>query len=172
MSIHNRLGQALVSAACLALSVTACTSTVAGTPSPAPAPSSSANSDVFAGMNACRILDDLNAGQGFNQGENKSPRNQCVALKPDFASYALALDSVQGLGEFATTNTGVVNISVNGRNAMQADVSASACAVAIEVGEHARALVVVTMVRYSENAQACPNARTLAERVEPLLPKG
>nr|WP_243869825.1 DUF3558 domain-containing protein [Amycolatopsis granulosa] len=149
-----------------------CTSTIAGTPSPAAPTSSPASKDVFAELNACRLLDDLTAGQGFNPGENKSPRNQCVAVKPDFASYALALDPVQGLNEFDTANPGATTIPVNGRRAMQADVTASACAVAVEAGPHARAVVVVTMVRYSDNAQACPNARAFAEKLEPHLPTG
>ncbi|MFD4251797.1 DUF3558 domain-containing protein [Amycolatopsis thermoflava] len=173
MNIKFRNASVLAgAAACLALSTAGCTSTVSGTPSPAPSTSTAPSADVFAGLNACQILDQLNAGQGFNPGENKSARNQCVALKPDFASYALALDSAQGLAEFATTNTGVETISINGRDAMQAVTSTAGCAVAIGVGEHARALVVVTMVRASEDAQRCPNARALAERVEPLLPAG
>ena len=141
-----------------------------GTAAPAPATSAS-NSDVFANLNACQVLDQLNAGQGFEPGWNISVRNQCNATKPGFASYALALDGVQGLSEFATANTGVLDISINGRDAMQANASTGGCAVAVEVSEHARALVVVTMARASEDAQACPNARTFAERVEPLLPK-
>ncbi|MFD4193873.1 DUF3558 domain-containing protein [Amycolatopsis thermoflava] len=171
MITKNRISRAVTAVALSALATTACTTTVTGTASPGPttAPTSS---DVFAGLNACQLLDQVNAGQGFNPGENKSARNQCVALKSGFASYALALDSVQGLSEFASTNSGVVETSINGRSAMQANTSTSGCAVAIGVGEHARALVVVTMVRFEDNAQACPNARALAEKVEPLLPTG
>ncbi|GAB3576130.1 hypothetical protein GCM10027445_39710 [Amycolatopsis endophytica] len=172
MSIDRRITQALAAVAGVVLALSACTSTVAGTASPAPGASSDpTTSDVFAGLDACRILDQLNAGQGFNPGENKSARNQCVALKSGFASYALALDPVQGLSEFAATNTDPLAISINGRDAMQANTPSGGCAIAIGVGEHARALVVATMVRFEENAQACPNAKAFAERVEPLLPR-
>ncbi|GHF09657.1 hypothetical protein GCM10017786_49000 [Amycolatopsis deserti] len=156
----------------MALAAAACTNTVNGLEAPASSVPTTRSTDVFNGLDACQLLDQLNTGQGFNHGENKSARNQCVALKSGFATYALALDSVQGLSEFATTNTGVVETSINGRDAMQANTSASGCAIAIGVGEHARALVIATMVRFEDNQQACPNARSLAERVEPLLPKG
>lgn len=157
--------------ACLALVATACTSTVAGTASPAPTTSTTKQADLFANLNACRLLDQLNAGQGFNPGENKSARNQCVAVKPSFGSYALALDSAQGLSDFASTNNGVVNISINGRAAMQADTGLGGCAVAIGVSEHARALVIATLPNVADQAQLCSSARAFAERVEPLLPK-
>lgn len=171
MKITARIVQYAAGVTILALSATACTSTVAGTASPASTTSpSSSSADVFTGINACQVLDQLNAGQGFNPGENKSARNQCVALKSGFATLALAFDSTQGLSEFAVTNTGVVNTSINGRDAMQANTSASGCAIAIGIGEHARALVVATMVRFEDNAQACPTAKAFAERVEPLLP--
>jgi hypothetical protein len=127
---------------------------------------------VFVGLNACQVLDQINSGQGFNPGRNVSARNQCTASKPDFGSNSLALDSVQGLSEFSNTDPGAVKITINGRNAMQAqDGIGNGCAVAIEVGEHARALVDVGMSRASDDAQACPNAKALAEKVEPLLPK-
>lgn len=172
MSINLRIGQALTGFACVAVSLTACTSTVPGTASPASGtvPSSTA-ADVFANLNACQLLEQLTAGQGFGPGENISRRNECDALKPEFGTYGLALDPVQGLSEFATTNTAVANISINGRDAMQADIPTGGCAIAIEVTEHARAMVTVSMSRYSENAQACANAKAFAEKVEPLLPQ-
>ncbi|WP_431903504.1 DUF3558 domain-containing protein [Amycolatopsis thermoflava] len=151
---------------------TACTDTVAGTAAPAAGATTTASADVFAGLNACQLLDQLNAGQGFNPGENKSARNQCVAVKPGWGSFALALDPEQGLSEFATANTGVVNTSINGRNAMQAQTTTGGCALALEVTEHARVLVIATLSDTADSIQACPDARTFAEKVEPLLPAG
>ncbi|MDQ0378081.1 DUF3558 domain-containing protein [Amycolatopsis thermophila] len=172
MKTHLRIARAFVGFASLALTVSACATTVTGTASPAPVTSSSSPSaDVFANLNACRLIDQLNAGQGFNPGENKSARNQCVAVKPSFGSYALAWDSAQGLSDFARTNNGVVNISINGRAAMQADTGLGGCAVAIGVSEHARALVIATLPNVADQAQLCSSARAFAERVEPLLPK-
>ncbi|GAB3576127.1 hypothetical protein GCM10027445_39700 [Amycolatopsis endophytica] len=177
MITNLRLARILVGGACLLTVGTACTSAVSGTPSAAPTTQNSTptGSDVFAGLDACQLLDQLNAGQGFAPGENKSRRNQCTASKPGFATYGLALDSVQGLSEFDAANAGATSISVNGRDGMQADIPVGGCAVAVGVGvgvgEHARALVLVTMERASEDAHGCPNARAFAEKVEPLLPQ-
>ena len=172
MSINNPAAKALIGATCLALAVTGCTSTVTGTATPATDSTPTATStDVFVGLNACQLLDQLNSGQGFNPGENKSRRNQCIATKPEFATYGLILDSVQGLAEFANTNTNVADISVNGRKAMKAGIPTGGCAIAVEVTDHASALAMVTMSRASEDSQACPNAQAFAERVEPLLPR-
>jgi len=157
--------------ACLAGILAGCTSTVSGTATPAPTSEPARSEDVFAGLNACQVLDDLYAGEGFEPGENKSRRNECGVLKPGFGSYGLALDPAQGLAEFAATNEGVVDTTVNGRPAMLANFFGGGCAVAMEVTEHARALVTVNMSRARDDAQACPNAQSLAERVEPLLPK-
>ena len=164
--------RAAVALACLAMTATACTDTVAGTASPASdVTPSSTNADVFAGLNACQLVEQLTSGQGFGPGENISRRNECDATKFDFATYGLALDPVQGLTEFAAANDSVVNLSINGRNAMQANIPTGGCAIAIQVTEHARAMVTVSMSRYSQEAEACPNAKTFAEKVEPLLPK-
>jgi len=147
-----------------------CTTTVTGTASPAPS-SSVPNTDVFAGLIACQVLDQLVAGEGFNPGENTSRRNECGATKPEFGAYGLALDPVQGLREFAETSDGVVNRSVNGRAAMEANIPSGGCAIAIEVGEHARAMVQVALASGPRDPQACVDAQALAERLEPLLPK-
>ncbi|WP_228684864.1 DUF3558 family protein [Amycolatopsis thermoflava] len=153
------------------LTTAACTSTVAGTASPASGASPTASADVFAGLNACRVLEQLTAGEGFGPGENISRRNECDVSKSRFGSYGLALDPVQGLREYRETNDAVTDVSVNGRNALQADIPTGGCAIAIEVGEHARALVQVALVTSPRDPQACVDAQALAEKLEPLLPK-
>ncbi|WP_020416563.1 DUF3558 family protein [Amycolatopsis sp. ATCC 39116] len=160
----------LVSGACLLLAAGACTSTVVGTASPAPT-SATASADVFAGLNACQVLEQLTAGEGFGPGENISRRNECDVSKSGFGTYGLALDPVQGLREYRETNDAVTEVSVNGRNALQADIPTGGCAIAIEVGEHARALVQVALVTSPRDPQACVDAQALAEKLEPLLPK-
>ncbi|WP_020416340.1 hypothetical protein [Amycolatopsis sp. ATCC 39116] len=172
MSTKFRTINAVAGFVCFAAAAAGCTSTVAGTASPAPTTAPTASADVFNGLNACRLLDQLNAGQGFNPGENKSARNQCVAVKPGWGSFALALDPEQGLSEFATANTGVVNSSINGRRAMQAQTTTGGCAIALEVTEHARVLVIATLSDTADGIRACPDARTFADKVEPLLPAG
>ncbi|WP_431903507.1 DUF3558 family protein [Amycolatopsis thermoflava] len=171
MSVKFRVALGLAGVACSALAAVGCTSTVTGTATPASSAPATSSADVFAGLNACQVLDQLYAGEGFNPGENKTRRNECGILKPEFGSYGLALDPSQGLSEFAEANTGVQTTSINGRNAMQAPILGGGCAIAIEVTQHARALVTVNMSSTTDDPQACPNARTLAERVEPLLPK-
>ncbi|MDQ0378089.1 DUF3558 domain-containing protein [Amycolatopsis thermophila] len=116
-------------------------------------------------------MEQLTADQGFGPGENISSRNECDVTKYDFATYGLALDPVQGLPEFAAANEGEVSLSVNGRDALQANIPTGGCAIAIAVTEHARAMVTVSMARYSQDSEACPNAKAFAEKVEPLLPK-
>lgn len=153
----------------LVLTTAACTSTVAGTASPAPT-SATARADVFAGLNACQVLDQLTAGEGFNPGENKSRRNECGATKPEFGTYGLALDPVQGLREFAEFSDDEVETSVNGRAALQALMPLGGCAIVIEVSEHARAMVQVSLSS-NDDQQACVDAQAFAEKLEPLLPK-
>ncbi|AIJ21974.1 hypothetical protein [Amycolatopsis methanolica] len=169
MTTNLRIAQAVTGIACLAMATTACATTVPGAAVPAPA-SSAANSDVFAGVNACQVLDQLTAGEGFNPGENKSRRNECGATKPEFGTYGLALDPVQGLREFAENSEGVVETSVNGRNALQAPIPLGGCAIVIEVSEHARAMVQVSLSS-NDDQQACVDAQAFAEKLEPLLPK-
>ncbi|NIH81626.1 DUF3558 family protein [Amycolatopsis viridis] len=170
MTINSRVREAVALTA-IVFAAAACTATVAGTASPAPETSSQQRPDVFAGLNACRVLDQLNAGQGYQPGENKTRRNECDATKPGVKGNALALDPVQGLDEFAARNKGVVDLTINGRRAMQADIPTGGCAIAVEVGEHARALVLMTLATGPDDPQACVDAKALAERLEPLLPK-
>ncbi|GAB3570274.1 hypothetical protein GCM10027445_23500 [Amycolatopsis endophytica] len=127
---------------------------------------------MFAGLNACQVLDQLVAGEGFDPGENISRRNECDATKPGVSTYGLALDPVQGLREFAETSEGLVNATVNGRQAMQADIPLGGCAIAIEVGAHARAMVQVALATGPRDPRACVDAQAFAEKLEPLLPEG
>ncbi|GAB3570267.1 hypothetical protein GCM10027445_23480 [Amycolatopsis endophytica] len=170
MTINVRIVQVAAAMAALTMAMTACTTTVSGTASPAPA-SSTGSADVFANLNACRVLEQLTAGQGFGPGENISRRNECDVLKHEFGTYGLALDPVQGLREYAETTEGVVETSVNGRAALQAPIPLGGCAIVIEVGEHARAMVQVSLISGPHDPQACVDAQALAEKLEPLLPR-
>lgn len=161
------------------LATSGCSSAVSGNPVPSgttssgpgsTAPSSAAG-DVFGGMDACQVLNQLLTTQGFDPGERVSMRNECHASKLDVGTYSLALDPVQGLAEFATTDPNAVKTSINGRNVMKSQDQEGMCWFALEVGQHARALAGMTVAREKEAAQACPNARQLAEKLEPLLPK-
>ncbi len=147
-------------------------SAVPGSASPADAvPSTTTSANVFGTMNACQVLDQLLAGQGFDPGQNKSARNQCTASKLEFGTYGLTFDQSQNLADFAASNPGATQTAVNGRNAMQALPTPGMCVYALEVGQNARATAGVNMAYPKDNAKACPNAKQLAERLEALLPK-
>lgn len=160
-----------------ALAVTSCSSTTPGTASPStgavsPSTASTATANVFGSLNACRILDQLVAGQGFASGTNESARNQCTTSKLNFGAYGIAFDPMQGLSEYSSQNPGATTTTINGRKALQAEPSPGFCEFALEVGQHARAQAGANMASSTANAQACPNAKQLAEKLEPLLPKG
>nr|WP_243869635.1 DUF3558 domain-containing protein [Amycolatopsis granulosa] len=150
-----------------------CTATVPGTASPAASstPASANNGDPFSGMVACQVLDQLNAGQGYNPGDNISHRNECTATKPGLGSNGIALDPLQGLAEFKEVNPEATATTVNSRRALEVFHKVGGCAIAFEVGEHARVLINVAMAMPERNAEACPLAHDLASRAEPLLPK-
>ncbi|WP_027942641.1 DUF3558 domain-containing protein [Amycolatopsis taiwanensis] len=155
-----------------AMAVTGCSSTIAGTASPATTSrTGTASGNVFDALNACQVLDQLLAGQGFHPGDNQNTRNECTTSKLDFGAYSIALDPTRGLTEFAASNVGATQTVVNGRNAMQAEPSPGMCVYALEVGQNALALALANMASSTDNAQACPNAEQLAEKLEPLLPK-
>lgn len=126
---------------------------------------------MFAGLNACELLDRLNEGQGFRPGRNISKRNECTATKMEYGANGLALDPAQGLQEFQAENPGATETTVNGRKALQAKGTSGACSTAIEIGPQARVLADVVMASAHDDDKACPESQALAERVEPLLPK-
>lgn len=158
------------------LAVAGCSSTTPGNASPSTASTSTSatgttSTDPFGALQACQVLNQLVAGQGFDPGSNKTAHNQCTASKPDFGAYGVFLDPVQGLGEYSAENPGSVSAQINGRKALRVEPDRGMCEFALEVGQHARALTTATMANPKDNAQACPSAKQLAEKLEPLLPK-
>lgn len=171
------VGRVAILAIVAALGLAGCSSTTPGTASPSTgatgtSATSTANANVFSALNACQVLDHLLTGQGFAPGENISRRNECDASKLNFGTYGIALDPARGLNEYAADTPGATTTRINGRNALEAKPSAAMCEFALEVGQHARALATAVMASSTDNAQACPSAKQLAEKLEPLLPKG
>nr|WP_243870016.1 hypothetical protein [Amycolatopsis granulosa] len=157
----------------LAVGLTACTATVNGSPSPAPGPPTTSTRDALGSLDACAVLDQLLAGQGFQPGERKTVRNECVASKSEYGALALAIDPVQGLAELQAQGPGAASLQINGRQALRTGSAANGmCEVALAVGEHARALVVASITRSEVRAQVCTAAQELATKLEPLLPRG
>lgn len=123
-------------------------------------------------MDACTVLEQLVAGQGFQPGVRKTARNECHVSKDEYGTLSLALDPLQGLAELQADDPGLASLRINGREALVGEPEhAGMCELGLEVGEHARALVLATMVDPQNYAQACPAAQELATRLEPLLPK-
>ncbi|WP_243859190.1 DUF3558 domain-containing protein [Amycolatopsis arida] len=153
--------------------ISACSPTENGSAVPIPIEHSTTapGNDVFAGLNACRVIDDLLDDQGFNPGENKTARNECVASKLEYGGIGLALDSTQGIAELAKRSPDAVELKINGRKALQTPTNiGTGCAVALEVDQHARAMVTVSPVG-SSDLDACAEARRYAEELEPKLPE-
>ncbi|GAB3498036.1 hypothetical protein GCM10027521_48880 [Amycolatopsis cihanbeyliensis] len=121
-------------------------------------------------MNACGVLDELVAGDGFQPGENKTARNECVATKTRYGSAGVVLDPVQGLEEFRRTDPDSVEIKINGRQALRSHDSDGFCDIAMKVSESARAIVGVSPVG-SADFDACTDTKKYAEELEPMLPK-
>ncbi|RZQ60741.1 DUF3558 family protein [Amycolatopsis suaedae] len=152
-----------------------CSDTQAGTPratgisATTPPSSSSSPPDVFNGMNACDVLNQLLASQSFEPGKNISQRNECVASKIRYGSASIALDPAQGLAEFRKTDPNASELTINGRPALEAVESFGGCAIALEVSSTARAVAGIALE--DPRNDSCPDSRRLAEKLEPLLPK-
>jgi len=156
------------------LAVSACSTTVTGTPSPEPRATSSSPSagEALNALDACTVLDHLLAGQGFDPGVSKTARNECHASKLEYGTLSLALDPSQGLAEFEASADAVTQFDLSGRRAVSGvPAGPGTCAVVLEVTEHARAMAGATMLAPERQAQACPAARELATALEPLLPR-
>ncbi|NIH84439.1 DUF3558 domain-containing protein [Amycolatopsis granulosa] len=164
----RRAATLIAAAVCAAVTATACATTVTG--AARPASGLRPGTDVFVGMDACRVLDQLLAGQGFSPGEKERSTNGCTASKYGFGSYALVLDPVQGLEVFRTRYPGTSEISINDRRGLYFyDPRFQFCALALEVTEQSRVLVLASAIKSGQD-QACQNAQGVARRLEPLLP--
>lgn len=176
MTIKASIVGMATTVAAAALAVAGCSSTTPGSASPSTASTSASatgttSTDPFGALQACQVLNQLVAGEGFDPGSNKSSRNQCITSKLNFGAYGVVLDPVQGLSEYSIQNPGAISTQINGRKAFQAEPDRGMCEFALEVGQHARAQATATMANSKDNAQACPSAKQLAEKLEPLLPK-
>ncbi|GAB3584892.1 hypothetical protein GCM10027445_61670 [Amycolatopsis endophytica] len=160
----------LLACAVAVVAISGCASTVNGSPSPDPQAAAPSGSADLGALDACTILNQLLTGQGFDPGERKTVRNECVATKIDSGARGIALDPAQGLAEYPAQVPGAVPVEVNGRKALQgAPTGDSSCEVALAVGENARALV-TAVISGTAHAQVCAAAQELAADLEPLLP--
>lgn len=168
----------------LGFGLTACTSTVGGQANPSSTdstPSTSTAADPanpFAGVDACTILDQALAGQGFPPGVPAvaAAEHSCRTSKPtsgDTPGIDLGL-VLQAGGNYRDNVNNPDKASdgkVNGRPAIEEQEPLRAkgqCAIRFQVRD-SRALFSLTFG--SDTAAACKKIEELAPKVEPLLPK-
>ncbi|OXM74644.1 MULTISPECIES: DUF3558 domain-containing protein [Amycolatopsis] len=155
---------ALVAAVVVTTGLTACSTTVSGRPTPAPRTTSEAPTPLDA-LNACTLLDQLLAGQGFTPGQRIGVRNECGATKPGYGSVSIALDPERA-------DPPGTPFDVNGRKALIGQFTGpGTCEVVLVVTEHARASATVVLLSGDLQDEACAAAEDLATSLEPLLPR-
>ncbi|MEU4251203.1 DUF3558 family protein [Amycolatopsis sp. NPDC026612] len=169
--------------ATLALVLSACDSKVGGTPQAAGTPSSSPTSTTatggssdnpFAGMDPCKLLDQVLAGQGYPAAKRSDAdaAHNCDTKKTDYGVIGLALQPGQTINEITTAPGKAVTGDVNGRPAVQerdALGGTGSCDVSMEAKPKSRATVLVTL-QTAGTAEACGVANDVSSKVERLLP--
>ena len=178
----SRRRTVLASLATLSL-LTACSSTVGGTPSAVNTPpassstptSSTAGSDPFASLSPCTLLNEALKDEGYPPATPNSgdPKHACEVNKPTYGGVGLQLQAGRNykdnIGDPSKSRVG----DVNGRTAVQVKErlgSKGACEIFMEVKPGSRAIVLVTLVSRNTD-EACSYAGQEATKIEPLLPK-
>lgn len=151
-----------------------CSAAEPGTASPSP--NVTAPPDPLGGLQACAVLDKALAGQGFGPGriDKAGGDNGCGAEKPQFASVGLVLDDQQGVDQVHADPSKIHEGEVNNRPARLVREGLGGegdCAIALEVSPTARAYANVKLSTGSTD-EACEFIQTVAEGIEPQLPKG
>lgn len=178
----SRRRTVLASLATLSL-LTACSSTVGGTPSAVNTPpassstptSSTAGSDPFASLSPCTLLNEGLKDEGYPPATPNSgdPKHSCSFDKPPFGSVGLSLQANRGLEENIDDPSKGRTGDVNGRTAIEVRErlrSKGACEIFMKVGPNSRAILGVNLVS-RDTAEACTYAGQAATKIEPLLPK-
>jgi hypothetical protein len=173
----------LFTAATFAAVLSACSSTSGGTPLPVTSPSapsattaSSGNpSNVFGSLKACPVLDKALEGQGFTPAvaEQAGGDNGCKAGKVRTATVGVTLQPDAGIDDLNADPSKVHSGHINGRPAKQIREAIGAkgdCMIVIEVTKTSRAIVTASMST-GTTEEACALATSIAEKVEPQLPK-
>jgi hypothetical protein len=179
-AVRNRA--ALITLATLALVASACDSKVGGTPQAAdtptnqastPAPSSGNSDNPFADMNACTVVDQVMAGQGFPPAQPSAADRfrSCASNKPGDANVGVALQDNAGYDQSIPDPSKTSRGHVGPRNAIiERDPigAAGQCVITIEVKPNSR--VLVSLSGNSPTEQACERVTAIAVKVEKLLP--
>ena len=172
-----------LAALALGFGLAACTSEVGGqaTPSSQTSATSSATADPdnpFAGLSSCTVLDQALSGQNMPKAVPgvADPNNTCLASRPtsgDTPGLVVGL-IFQAVGNYRDNVNNPAKASdgnVNGRPAIEEQEPLKVkgqCAIRFQVRD-SRALLSISFG--SDTAGACEQARDIAAKVEPLLPK-
>ncbi|WP_162788747.1 hypothetical protein [Amycolatopsis albispora] len=114
------------------------------------------------------------AGKNFPAGEDSDigSENGCITNKYGMAA-ALDLDDRQGLADARPDPTKTYEGDINGRPILQVrenDGSSGMCKIFLEVAAKSRAIVSVTLGTKGTTDQACDEAGSVAQAIEPHLP--
>ncbi|MFI6030766.1 DUF3558 family protein [Amycolatopsis magusensis] len=145
------------------------------TPQDAPASSEiTASPQGLHGLKACAVLDKALQGRDFPPGEadNVGSANGCSASKFGSAT-SLNLDDRQGIDDLDADPAKAHDGKINGRPIRQVreiDGDEATCLVLLEVTAKVRAMVSVTLGTQGSTEQACSDAFSIAQAVEPQLP--
>ncbi|WIX81519.1 DUF3558 family protein [Amycolatopsis carbonis] len=171
----------VIVAAAVSLSVAACTGNVDGSakPDPAPSPSSAANtSNPLSGIAPCTTLDQVVSGQGFSPAvPTVADSEHSCRVHKDVQGATPALDISLSLHDGQNYKANIRNPSqassgsVGPRAAIEEAEPLNVkgdCDVSLEVKPNSKATVGVST---DTTDNACKTAESLAEKLEPLLPK-
>ncbi|WP_284750225.1 DUF3558 family protein [Amycolatopsis sp. RTGN1] len=178
-----RRGSIAFAALAVGLGLAACTSEVGGqaNPSTSVSTTNSATADPsnpFAGLSACTVLDQALAGQGLPQAVPgvADPNNTCKINRPTSGTtpglvVGLILQAGASYRDNVNNPAQASEGTVNGRPAIEEQEPLHVkgqCAVRFQVRD-SRALMSISFG--SDTAGACQQAKDIAPKVEPLLPK-
>jgi len=170
------------SAVLAAVSISSCSTSnngtaipTAGSPTSKSGPStSSANQGVFDDLVSCEILNPIAQPMGYESPtpETLESDNGCRAEKQRHGNIALYLVSQAGIEDIKPGRGTIAPTEIGGRKAVEvASVGGEgSCFIGLAVTDTARATVNLTLSTGS-TAEACTEAKTIAEAVAPKLPQ-
>ncbi|MFI6030767.1 DUF3558 family protein [Amycolatopsis magusensis] len=160
-----------------------CSPNEGGRPRPMLTPSEEPTAATSAGapppslrdLDACALLNTALKGKQFPPAEDSDigSENGCRSNKRG-NSTALDLDDQQGVDDVQAAPARIHDGRINGRRIVQVKENggtAGMCQVLLEVSTKSRAMVTVTLGSRGDTDQACAEAMSTADALEPQLPQ-
>jgi hypothetical protein len=175
---QSKLGVTAVIATIALTALSGCTG-VQGNAAPVstgPSTTTSSTGNVFAGLKACDVLNKSLEGLGFSQAVTNTAggNNGCTSHKSGYGVLTLTLQPDLGINDLNGNRNDMHGGQIHGRPSIQQRNgirSEGDCAIAIEVTKTSRALV-NTALTTGTTDEACVFIESIANKVEPQLPKG